>query len=138
MDVNLEILEGKDWPQAGIHSSLVTTCHRLWTKPVADFTVEDLRIMIGQRLGLPHLVPRALSLLEREPLAEGDYYPGDLLLSVIGVESFLVSHPTSLDRLLDVSEIVVSRLGEEDADLRSELVGFVARHRQGEPHRRKW
>jgi hypothetical protein len=129
MDDNLEILQGKGWPEAGFQSSLVTTCHRLWTKPVADFTVEDLRIMIGQRLGLPHLVPRALSLLERDPLAEGDYYPGDLLLCVIGVESFLASHPTSLDRLVDLAEIALSRLSEEDADLRSELAGFVARHR---------
>jgi hypothetical protein len=101
---------------------------------VSKFTVEELRIMIGQGMGLPHLVPGALSLLERDPWAEGDCYPGDLLLSVIGVEAFLASHSDWLERLVDVAGSAVSRLGEEEADLRSEVVGFVTRHRPGQPH----
>jgi hypothetical protein len=137
MDETLEILEGREWAEVGFHSSLVSTCHRLWTKPVSTFTVEDLRIMIGQGMGLLHLVPRALSILERDPLAEGDCYPGDLLLSVISVEAFLASHSDWLERLVDVAGIAVSRLGEEDADLRSEVVGFATRHRPGHPHQCK-
>lgn len=39
--------------------------------------------MIGQQIGLRFLVPVALEVLERNPLAEGDYYPGDLLASVL-------------------------------------------------------
>jgi hypothetical protein len=62
---------------------LVKSCHRLWQKPIGQFEVEDLRIMIGQSLGLRHLVPLALAVLERDPLAAGDFFPGDLLCSLL-------------------------------------------------------
>ena len=35
-------LSAEDWP-----SALVSTCERLYEKPLKDFTVQDLRIMIG-------------------------------------------------------------------------------------------
>jgi hypothetical protein len=59
----------------------VAECHRLRRKPLAEFTIEDLRIMIGQGISLEILVPIAVERLLEEPLAEGDYYPGDLLVS---------------------------------------------------------
>ncbi len=77
--------------------------HRLRRKPLADFTVQDLRIMIGQNIGLPFLVPLAVERLEAEPLAAGDFYPGDLLASVLRVnESFWQTHPDSLRRIRHV------------------------------------
>ncbi len=81
----LDELEGTEQSEPPDDSYLVTTCRRLRRKPVGRFSVEDLRIMIGQGIGLRHLVPLALEALEREPLAQGDYYPGDLLGSVLGV-----------------------------------------------------
>ena len=48
--------------------------------------------MIGQKIGLPHLLPLAIKNLKNDQLAEGDYYLGDLLMSVIGAESFMVIH----------------------------------------------
>lgn len=41
--------------------------------------------MIGQGIGLAWLVPLALDVLERQPPATGDFYPGDLLGSVLRV-----------------------------------------------------
>jgi hypothetical protein len=41
--------------------------------------------MIGQEIGLPYLILLALEKLEENILAEGDYYPGDLLKSVAKV-----------------------------------------------------
>jgi hypothetical protein len=43
--------------------------------------------MIGQSIGLRWLVPLALEMLKQNPLAEADLYPGDLLNSVLAVES---------------------------------------------------
>ena len=40
------------------YSGLVKTCHTLRKKPLKDFTVEDLRIMIGQNIGLKYLIDR--------------------------------------------------------------------------------
>ncbi|MEU9741169.1 contact-dependent growth inhibition system immunity protein [Micromonospora chersina] len=50
-------------------------CTELRRKPLAEFTVEDLRIMLGQEVGVLALLPLAVQVLLREPLAEGDYYP---------------------------------------------------------------
>src|SRR5215831_6025809 len=69
---------GEDWP-----SALVSTCKRLYEKPLKDFTTEDLRIMIGQQIGLEFLVPIALERLAENPFAEGDFYPGDLLMTLL-------------------------------------------------------
>ncbi|MEU9741164.1 contact-dependent growth inhibition system immunity protein [Micromonospora chersina] len=42
-----------------------------------------MRIMLGQEIGVPALLPLAVQLLLRDPFAEGDYYPGDLLSNVL-------------------------------------------------------
>jgi CDI immunity proteins len=83
----LDQLDPPAWGEPDFHSHLVRTCHALRRKPIREFVVEDLRIMIGQEIGLPWLVPLALEVLEQNPLAEGDYYPGDLLRSVLTVDS---------------------------------------------------
>jgi len=79
----LEELEGKDWGDPQFPSHLVTECHRLRRVPIGELSVENLRIMLGQGLGVKHLLPLAIEVLEKDPLAEGDFYPGDLLGSVL-------------------------------------------------------
>lgn len=39
--------------------------------------------MIGQQISLRYLIPRAITILEANPLAEGDMYPSDLLSAVL-------------------------------------------------------
>jgi hypothetical protein len=82
----LDELDPPPWGDAEYQSSLVAACHRLRGKPIGEFSVEDLRIMIGQGIGLPFLIPLAVEALEQDPLAEGDSSPGDLLGSILGVE----------------------------------------------------
>lgn len=86
---SLETLEKSVWPplQAGKGSYLIITCHALRKKSLLDFTVEDLRIMIGQDIGLKFLLPLAVDVLSEDILAEGDFYPGDLLKSVLGSDA---------------------------------------------------
>lgn len=67
-------------------SYLTGTCRRLRQKPIGEFSVEDLRIMIGQNIGLFFLVPIALDAIAENPLARGDFYPGDLLSALLGAE----------------------------------------------------
>lgn len=81
----LEELEKSIWPDPPLVSYLTTTCYQLRKKPLSEFEVEDLRIMIGQGFGLPYLLPMAIEVLRKDPLAEGDFYPGDLLLAVLRV-----------------------------------------------------
>ncbi|MFF7454333.1 contact-dependent growth inhibition system immunity protein [Kitasatospora sp. NPDC008115] len=82
---SLEDLEGTRWPDPGADATrLVATAHALRRRPVAELGVEELRLLIGQDIGLPHLLPRAVELLCHDPLAEGDLHPGDLLSAVLG------------------------------------------------------
>jgi len=83
---SLENLEKDIWNEPEYSSHLVTTCHKLRKKKLKDFDIEDLRIMIGQDIGLNFLIPLALEELKQNILAEGDFYEGDLLKSVLTSE----------------------------------------------------
>ncbi len=52
-----------------------------------DLGPDDLRLLIGQGIALPWLMPLALVALEVDPMLEADYYPGDLLVAVLRVPS---------------------------------------------------
>ena len=59
--------------------------------------------MIGQNIGLEHLLPMALDILSANPMAEGDYYPGDLLSSVVSARrEYFLSHPDATRRVLAI------------------------------------
>lgn len=80
----LEHLENHVWPMANDNlSRIVITCNALRKKPLKAFTVEELRIMISQNLGLPYLMPLAIEILSEDVMAEGDFYEGDLLKCVL-------------------------------------------------------
>lgn len=100
----LESLEGRYWgdPPPGA-TYLVTAVHRLRRKAIASLSPEDLRVMIGQSVGLDHLVPLALDALMVDPLVEGDFYPGDLLTAVLRVErAYWLMHADELRALEEI------------------------------------
>jgi CDI immunity proteins len=79
--------------------------------PLRQFSVEDLRIMIGQSIGLPYLVPLALQHLPKNPLAERDFSPGDLPKSVVTADqTFWSEHPTWRDEVRDITSRTLTRL----------------------------
>lgn len=126
-DLSLEQLEGDVWgdPAPGA-TDLVTTVHRLRRKPVGALTAEDLRMLVAQQVGLDVLVPRALTRLERDPLLEGDFYPGDVLVATLKVPlSYWSTHPDQLARL----DAVATSVAEPDADLTGDIDAFRERTR---------
>jgi len=121
----LESLEGQYWgdppPRA---TSLIMTVHRLRRKAVASLSPEDLRIMIGQSVGLDHLVPLALNALAADPFVEGDLYPEDLLTAVLRVErSYWLRHADGLR----VVEEIAADLDQPDEPVLSAVQEFRAR-----------
>lgn len=86
---SLESLEKKTWPalSADEGSYLIKTCNSLRKKQLQDFTTEDLRIMIGQEIGLYFLMPLVIETLTNDLFAEGDMYEGDLLKNVLEVDT---------------------------------------------------
>jgi hypothetical protein len=82
-----------------------------------DFTIEDLRIMIGQNLSLEFLVPVAIGHLEVDPLSEGDFYPGDLLKAVLSIDpAFWKKHADLWRRASPVAGRALT-LAEEHEDV---------------------
>lgn len=105
----LEQLEHDVWPEPHDPTRLVSVLHTLRRKPLDQFTVEDLRIMILQERSLEHLVPLALEKLWPNLLVAGDLYDGDLLNAVLKVPpSFWKARPALLAELADIA----SRLEE--------------------------
>ncbi|MEV0644434.1 contact-dependent growth inhibition system immunity protein [Phytomonospora sp. NPDC050363] len=83
-DRSLEDLEGDRSPDPPADTTrLVATAHALRRQPIGELTVEDMRLLIRQDIGLRHLLPLAVEVLREDPMAEGDMYPGVLLSAVI-------------------------------------------------------
>lgn len=102
----LEELENNKWGAPTYNSHLVTTCHRLRKIPIGDFSTEDLRIMLGQSIGVKYLMPLALDILRKDPLSEGDFYPGDLFVAVLRLKNEIKKE--HLDWLDDLKSIIQS------------------------------
>ncbi len=83
---SLNSLEKTTWEKPTYDSYLVKTVHRLRSVPLNEYQIEDLRIMIGQNIGLKYLIPLAIEELEVNLFAEGDYYEGDLLQMVLNAD----------------------------------------------------
>ena len=123
---SLQQLEQHDLGEATFDSYLVTTCHRLRRKPLDEFTVEDLRIMIGQKIGLPYLLPIALERLKDDPLAAGDYYPGDLLAMVVSADdSFWSTRPDLFRQIREIVRRVQEALPSMEEDERQAVVKLL-------------
>ena len=122
---SLEEVENDYWgePPPDV-TRLVTTAYRLRRKPLAELTVEDVRLLVAQQIGLEALVPRALAWLENDPLLEGDFYPGDLLVAVLRVPTvYWSAHP---DQAATLQDIAASVQGVDTA-LQAHLDAFASR-----------
>ena len=104
MDRTLQELEGEDWGEPKFSSYVVTTCHSLRRKPLRELTIEEIRLAIGQQMGVRFLLPVAIERLQSDPLASGDMYEGALLKNVL---TAAVSANLDEDRLWDLDSVVV-------------------------------
>ena len=135
MTRTLEELERSNWGEPTFDSYLVTTCHALRRKPLADFGTEDLRIMIGQNIGVSFLLPLAVRVLQADPLASGDCYHGDLLVAVLACDlkkspdwpKFVLSLEDIADRAL---KLLAREHGGIDGEILSNLRSGAQRLRE--------
>ena len=112
---SLQELEREDWGEPTYDSHLVTECHRLRRVPLRDFTPEDLRIMIGQQIGLPFLIPLAFELLRIDPFTAGDCYEGDLLAAVLRADPhFWIASPELRTEVARIAQQALSLLPSLD------------------------
>jgi hypothetical protein len=122
----LEQLDGQVWGEPEWESHLVLECHRLRRLPLREFTPANLRVMIGQSIGLKFLAPLALHILADDPLLDAELYAGDLLTSLLASErAFWVGHPelrATLIRTVDSARFRLDSLDESERDLSADFL----------------
>ena len=117
LNSTLEELEGERWGPPNFSSHLVSECHRLRKVQLRLFTIENLRIMLGQDVGSRYLVPIALEHLESDPFVSGDFYAGDLLCNVLSLPStFWAANPQLRTRAAAVAARAVADLDTRKQD----------------------
>jgi CDI immunity proteins len=123
--LSLEEVEQDFWGDAPADASrLIRTAHELRRKPLNTFTAEDLRLLISQEIGVEALVPQAIALLRQDPLAEGDFYPGDLLVAVMKLPSaYWDAHRDELNAM----HKIVRSVANPDSQLQDDIDRFLSR-----------
>lgn len=82
----LEELENDRWEEPDFGDDRSQKIQALRQTPLSQFRTEDIRLLIGNGISMPYLIPLAIEKLNKNPFAEGDYYPGDLFQSVLNVD----------------------------------------------------
>jgi hypothetical protein len=117
--LSLEQIENSYWGDPPADATrLIATAHALRRRPIGTLDVEDLRLLLGQQEGIEVLTPLALTKLEDNPLAEGDFYPGDLFEAVLkNPQSYWRAHADQRARLQRVIDALnaLGDLEEHDA-----------------------
>lgn len=107
------------WPPPGHDATgLARTVHRLRRIPLSELSAEDIRILLGQRDAVPVLLPIALDMIDLDPLAAGDVYPGALLAAVLRAVTVSGASAADSDRLRAAIEHIRER---EDGSVPAEL-----------------
>lgn len=85
-NLSLEQLENDFWGEPEFNSYVVRTAHNARKKPLSQLSNEEIRLLIGQKIGLKHLLPIAVEKLEENILLEASLYEGDLLENVLKLD----------------------------------------------------
>ena len=73
LNKSIEQLENDYWKdEIQFPSSLVINCHKYRKIPINELTIEELRLLISQKIGIEYLTELAIKKLELNILAEGD------------------------------------------------------------------
>ena len=108
---SLKNLEHRDMGEPSTeYPSLVNKVLKLRKIPLNQFSVEDLRLMIGQNEGLPYLIQLSLDVLKEDLFAEGDFYPGDLLQNILKVPALFWTEDKELWQ--DIHALIKDRMEE--------------------------
>lgn len=108
---SIENLENRNFGNpGGAPTNMVKLCLELCKVPLDKFTVEDLRLMIGQGFSLRHLIPLAIEHLKSDIFVEGDLFPGDLLKNVLSVDPKFWAGNKQL--WIEINELIKNRREE--------------------------
>ena len=132
---SIEQLENDYWKNPSeFPTRMVERCFKYRKIKLSDLTTEQIRLLISQKIGLEHLIGLALEKLERNILAEGNCYEGDLLDAVSKIPmEFWNKKPTEFRDFKKIvqsnTELIKMEISEKEFDRISERIKASAQHR---------
>ena len=111
MNETIESIEKDFWekPTQDV-SGVVKSCYLLRTKKLKDLDENDLRIALGQNIGLNIVVPLSIDVLKDNPFTEALYYEGDLLNNLLKIDVGFWSN--NIDLMQEVKNILIDAKNE--------------------------
>ncbi|AUC20594.1 hypothetical protein BTO15_00010 [Polaribacter sejongensis] len=125
---SIEQLENDYWKEPSeFPTNLVKRCFEYRKIKVSELTIEQIRLLISQKIGIEFLIGIALEKLEQNIIVEGDLYEGDLLDSVSKVPAeFWNKNSTEFLNFKNTfesnKEKIISELGEKEYERISERI----------------
>lgn len=102
-NLSLEQLENDFWGEPEFNSYVVQTAHNARKKPLSQLSNEEIRLLIGQKISLKHLLPIAVEKLEENIMLEASLYEGDLLENVLSLDKMdWNDNQSELERLTEL------------------------------------
>lgn len=97
---SLESLEKNNWGSPPKdRTTLVCAIYKLRKLPLEKLQPKDLRLLLGQRVGLRFIIPIALEVLQKDLFIDAELYEGDLLQNLMKIsDDFWVENPTLKQR----------------------------------------
>jgi hypothetical protein len=103
-------------------------CYQYRQIPVKDLSKEQVRLLLSQDIGTIFLLHRTIQILEEDILADGDFYPGDLLSALLNVnKAYWKNNPELAGRLyslLSQQRPLIQKAGHKRLD--REVAQFMA------------
>jgi CDI immunity proteins len=113
LNKSINELEGnKSSKRPDFDSYPVQKSYDLLDKKLKFYEPEDLRLMIGQSIGLKYLMPIAIKLIKKNPLIEANFFEGDLLLKVLNVDKSFWNNYSELK--LEIIQLFTDNLIDYD------------------------
>ena len=125
---SIEELENDYWKEESeFPTNLIKRCFEYRKIKISELSVEQIRLLISQKIGIEFLIGIALEKLEQNIIIEGDLYEGDLLNSVSKIPTeFWNKNSTEFLNFKNIfesnKEKIISELGEKEYDRISERI----------------
>jgi len=135
LEKSIEQLENNYWKKAPeFPTTLIEKCFEYRKIKLSELSIEQIRLLISQEIGIEFLIGIALKKLELNIIAEGNLYEGDLLVSVSKIlPEFWNKNKSELEKLKIITEKdkekIKTELGENEYEQISERIKASCQHR---------
>ena len=112
---SIEQLSGYYWLAPDFESNVVLKSHAMRRKPLAELSLEDIRMGVMQQVGVSYLVPLALEVVEKDPYAESLNFPAEIAEVLFNIPfEYWCAHKKLQDRLQRVFERIEETKDTQD------------------------